>query len=171
MKRHTLLLALGAAFLTAFSAVGQTSKKADKAAPAAPPPAAQPNPQQKLARVATLNGIDVNREFQNNVQMLQAQRQAAIELNDAMEKEKDPKKKAELKAQVDQIMAKLNENNQTMQKAYGFSLARNYTMVIETSHIYMFVSDDEAAKIEAAEKAQQSAQKSQPAQKAKSGKK
>lgn len=171
MKRHSLLLAMGAALLTTVSTFGQTPKKSEKAAPATPPPQAQLNPQQKLARVATLNGIDVNREFQANVQMIHAQRQAAIELNDAMEKEKDPKKKAELKAQVDQIMAKLNENNQAMQKAYGFSLTRNYTMVIETAHIYMFVTDEEAAKIEAAEKAQQAAQKNQPAQKAKSGKK
>jgi hypothetical protein len=35
-----------------------------------------------------------------------------------------------------------------MAKAYGFSLDRTYTLVVETAHVYMFVSDEEAAKIE-----------------------
>jgi hypothetical protein len=40
-----------------------------------------------------------------------------------------------------------------MRKTYGFSIDRNYTVVIETAHVYMFVTDEEAAKIEAAAKA------------------
>lgn len=148
MKRHTLtLLALSAALLTAGPALGQNKDKAGKA-PAAPAPQ-----QQKLVKVATLKTAEANREFQANVQLLQAQRQAAVEINSAMEKEKDAKKKKELKTQLDQLMAKLNENNEKMQKAYGFSLTRNYTMEIETSHIYMLVSDEEAAKIEKAQAA------------------
>ena len=148
MKRHTLtLLALGAALVTAGPVLGQNKDKAGKA-PAAPAPQ-----QQKLVKVATLKTAEANREFQANVQLLQAQRQAAVEINSAMEKEKDAKKKKELKTQLDQLMAKLNENNDKMQKAYGFSLTRNYTMEIETSHIYMLVSDEEAAKIEKAQAA------------------
>ena len=41
--------------------------------------------------VATLKTAEANREFQANVQLLQAQRQAAVEINSAMEKEKDAK--------------------------------------------------------------------------------
>jgi hypothetical protein len=169
MKRNTLLLAFAAALLTAIVAFAQTPKKGTKSTPAAPqqPAAAQPQ-QQKLVRVATLNGIDVNREFQANVQLLQAQRQAAIELSSALEKEKDAKKKAEFKTQLDQVMAKLNENNAKMQQTYGFSLARNYSMIVETAHIYMFVTDEEAAKVEKVEKEQQA---KAAAEKAKSGKK
>jgi len=114
----------------------------------APAPAATSAPVQKLVRIATLNGVEANREFQANVQLLQAQRQTAVELNTAMEKERDARKKAELKTQLDALLVKLNENNDKMQKAYGFSLARNYTLEIESSHIYMFVTEEEAAKIE-----------------------
>ena len=45
-------------------------------------------------------------------------------------------------------MAKLTEDNQKMIKAYGFSLERNYTLVTEVAHVFMFVSDEEAAKVE-----------------------
>jgi uncharacterized FlaG/YvyC family protein len=108
---------------------------------------------QRLVQIATLNTVEANREFQANVQVLQAQRQAAIELNATMGKEKDAKKKKEVQAQLDSLMAKLNENNDKMRKAYGFSLDRNYTLVIEKAHIYMFVTDEEAAKYEQAQAA------------------
>lgn len=140
MKKSSIgFLTLG---LIAGVALAQTAKKA-------PAPAAAPAPQQqKLVRVATLKTVEANQEFQANVQLLQAQRQQAVELNTAMEKETNATKKKELKAKVDELLGKLNENNEKMVKAYGFSLNRNYTMVVETSHVYMLVTDEEAAKFE-----------------------
>ena len=153
MKRHTLLtLALGASLLTAGSAFGQNKSGNITVPAAAAAPAAAAPKQQKLVKIATLNGAEANREFQNNVQLVQAQRQAAVELNAKWEQEKDAKKKAELKSQLDQLLTKLNENNNAMQKAYGFSLTRNYTMEIVSSNIYMFVTDEEAVALEKAQK-------------------
>ena len=150
MKRHILpLLALGAVFLTAGSAFGQTPSPASAAGTAAKP--------QKLVRIATLNTVKDVQEFQNNVQFLQAQRQAAVDLGAKMEKEKDAKKKQEMKTQFDALMLKLNENNAAMNKVYGFSLTRNYTLEIEKANIYMLVTDEEAAKIEQAQKAEAAA--------------
>ena len=147
MYRSTLrFLALAAVLFTAGSVLGQ-----NKSAPASAASAAKA---QKLVKVATLNTVEANREFQANVQVLQGQRQAAIELTAALEKEKDTKKKQEIKTQLDQVMAKLNENNDKMQKAYGFSLTRNYSMEVVTSNIYMFVTDEEAAAIEKAQQAE-----------------
>ncbi len=146
MKRNSLILvALGASLLAGGYLLGQAPAK--NTAPAAA--AAKPT---KLVRVATLNGIQANREFQANVQLVQAQRQAVLEINAALDKEKDEKKKKELKAQQETILKKLNENNAAMQKAYGFTLTRNYTLEIETAHILMEVTEEEAAKLEKAEK-------------------
>lgn len=147
MKRLLPLLALGTSLLAS-------------AALAADKPAEAPKPQ-KLVKIASLNTIEANTEFQRNVQIVQAQRQGAIELNTAMEKEKDPKKKAELKKQLDEALAKLNENNSKMAQTYGFSLTRNYTMEVEKAHIYMLVSEEEAAQMEknAAEQAKKDAKK------------
>ena len=141
MKKTSLaIIAFSAALLAAGIGLGQ-------AGPAAAP-AAKP---QKLVRVSSLKTIEANREFQANVQFVQMQRQAVIELNTALEKEKDAARKKELKTQVDALLAKLNENNDKMRKAYGFSLDRNYTLVVETAHVYMLVTDEEAAKIEKAQ--------------------
>ncbi len=144
MKRPTLsLLALCATFMAAGFAVAQP-----KSGTPAPAPAAK---QQKLLKIGTINGVQANKNFQADVQLVQAQRQGVMEMNDKMEKEKDAKKKAELKKQVDTALAKLNENNAAMAKAYGFSLERNYVMEIETSHLYLYVTDEEAAKAAKAE--------------------
>ncbi len=142
MKKSILTIGLSACLLVSGLAAADTKKSA----PAPTAPAAEKP--QKLVRVSTLKTVEANREFQGNVQIMQAQRQAAIELNAAYEKETNATKKKELKAKLDDTMAKLNENNQKMVKAYGFSLDRNYTLVIETAHVYMLVSDEEAAKIE-----------------------
>lgn len=153
MKKSILALAgLSAALLVGSASAADTKK-------AAPAPAAPAEKQQKLVRVSTLKTVEANREFQANVQLMQAQRQAAVELNAAYEKETNSTKKAEIKTKLDEVMKNLNENNQKMIKAYGFSLERNYTMVIETAHVYMLVTDEEAAKIEKEEAARAAAEK------------
>lgn len=147
MKRSLLTtLALGASLVGTGYLVGQTQNKS------AAPAAAAKAPEQKLIKMVTLNSAVANREFQNNVQLLQAQRQEVLRLNGELEKEKDAKKKAELKTQLDTVLAKLNENNDKMSKAYGFSLARNYVMEVEVASVYLIVSDEEAAKLEAEQK-------------------
>lgn len=150
MKRHLLsLLLLSGSLVTAGYLFGQNQQ------PAVSVPTTKP--QTKLVRVATLNTAQANREFQANVQLLQRQRQIAVELSAALEKEKDANKKKELRAQLDKAVSQLNDNNDKMQKAYGFSLNRNYTLDIEVAHVYLQVTDEEAAKLE--QTAQQAAKK------------
>lgn len=104
----------------------------------------------KLVRVATLNSIQANQEFQRNVSVMQAQRQRIVELQTQIESAK-ASEKAGIQKEIDDTLKKLNGDNQTMFKTYGYSLLRNYTLVVETAHIYMFVSDEEAAKIDKGE--------------------
>jgi hypothetical protein len=151
MKQPTLLIvALGAVLtLSGFAAESKSSS------PTLPPATKQI----KLFKIATINGAQANREFQTNVQLMQNERQAVIELNNAFENEKDAAKKKELKTKLDAALAKLNSDNAKMEKAYGFSIVRNYVMEIETANIYLQVTDEEAAKLEAEQKEQQKAKK------------
>jgi hypothetical protein len=153
MKRNLFSLLAGAATLFAASTVFALDQPKFAAPPAAQSSAPAQQPQQKLVKIAHLPTAEANREFQANVQLIQAQRQAAVEMNSALEKEKDPKKKAEIKSQLDQLMVKLNENNEKMVKAYGFSLNRNYVMEVEVADVYLVVSEEEAAQLEKQQKA------------------
>ncbi len=102
--------------------------------------------QQKIIKVCSLNSTEANQEFQRNVQLLRAQRQKVIELKAEIDNTKKKRDKKKIQKELDGLLLKLNENNQTMFKTYGFSLTRNYTQIIEQSHVYMLVSDIEADK-------------------------
>lgn len=148
MKKNALVFfALGTALASAGFLLAQPA--------ATPTPSAAVPPGQKLVRIVTINGVQANRDFQANVEMVQTQRRAVLELNTALERETNAARKKDLKTQLDAVLAKLNENNAAMQKAYGFSIMRDYVMEVETSHIYLIASDEEAARIEQAEKEQQ----------------
>lgn len=144
MKRIHLVL-VACAVLIGSRAVAQN---------AASGTAGAPQQQQKLVKVATINSADGVREFERNVQILQAQRQGVLELKTQVDKETNAKKKKELQSKLDAAVKKLDENNALMTKNYGFSLARNYTMEINSATIYMAVTDQEAANIEQAQREQ-----------------
>lgn len=105
--------------------------------------------QQKLIKVCTLGSAEANREFNRNVNLVKAQRQLAVGKHKQMETATEAQKE-EIQAEIDDIMLKLNENNDKMFKTYGFSVTRNYTISIAKANVYMWVSDDEYDKYEAA---------------------
>lgn len=100
-----------------------------------------------LVKVASLNTIDANKEFQKNVQLVQQQRALAAEVLSKLEASENKDEKVQLKTQFDSLQKKLNENNQLMFKTYGFSLNRNYVLTVEKSHIHMWVTAEEAEAI------------------------
>ncbi|MDG1139307.1 MAG: hypothetical protein P8N49_07280 [Opitutales bacterium] len=101
----------------------------------------------QLVKVASLNTIDANKEFQKNVQLVQQQRALAAQVVAKLNETKDKKEIKKLESQLDALQQKLNENNQLMFKTYGFSLNRNYVLTVEKSHIFMWVNEEEAQAI------------------------
>ena len=150
MNKTTIrVLLLSASMLTA-SLWAADSVTFPGSTPTPAPTPATPK-QQKLLKVCSISTAQGFQEFQANVQVVQTQRQQVIEANTAYEKEANATKKKELKVKLDEMLAKLNENNQKMIKTYGFSLERSYTVSVEKADVYMLVTDEEAAKIEKAQ--------------------
>ena len=110
-----------------------------------------PKAEQKLqlVKVASLNTIQANQEFQKNVQLVQQQRALAVQLLSKIQSEQDEEKHKELKKQLDALQGKLNENNKLMFKTYGFTLNRNYVLTVEKAHVHMWVTAEEAVAIQA----------------------
>ena len=146
MKTKLLsFVALGAVvFATVLGAADDHSKSATAASAQKPT---------KLFKIATINGAQAVREFDHNVQVLKAERQQWLELQAAYNIETDAKKKKELKTKVDAATAKFESDSATMNKTYRFTLARNYEVEVEAINIYVQVTDEEAATIEAEQKA------------------
>ena len=112
----------------------------------------EPTAKMELVKVASLNTIDSNKEFQRNVQLVQQQRALAAELLSKMDTIQDEEEHNKLQTELDVLQQKLNENNELMFKTYGFSLNRNYVLTVEKSHIHMWVTEEESQKISAANK-------------------
>jgi len=110
----------------------------------------EPTAKMELVKVASLNTIDSNKEFQRNVQLVQQQRALAAELLSKMDTIQDEEEHNKLQTELDALQQKLNENNELMFKTYGFSLNRNYVLTVEKSHIHMWVTEEESQKISAA---------------------
>lgn len=101
----------------------------------------------KLVRIATIKGAEKNSEFQRNISLLQRQKQLIIALNKKLEAESNAAARDDIQTKIDAALAKLNENNQKMYQAYGFTLSRNYVYTIEKSSIHMAVSEAEAENV------------------------
>ena len=112
----------------------------------------EPTAKMELVKVASLNTIDSNKEFQRNVQLVQQQRALAAQLLSKMDTVQDEDEHNKLQTELDVLQQKLNENNELMFKTYGFSLNRNYVLTVEKSHIHMWVTEEESKKISAANK-------------------
>lgn len=101
----------------------------------------------ELVKVASLNTIETNKEFQKNVQLVQQQRALAVQILSKLEKVQDKDEHDELQKQLNSLQKKLNDNNQLMFKTYGFTLNRNYVLTVEKAHVHMWVTKEEATAI------------------------
>lgn len=156
VKRILALLAF-TSVVAGLVAQDKDKPAADAAAsdkPAAPAINLAAPPQQKLelVRVATLNTVEANQEFQKNVRLVQQQRALAVQIVSRLEKVQDKDEHDRLRKQLQDLQAKLNENNRMMFSTYGFTLNRNYVLTVEKAHVHMWVTAEEAAAIKARKK-------------------
>jgi len=100
-----------------------------------------------LVKISTIEGKAANDEFTRNVQVLQAQRQDIVKLNTATNSAAaGSEARKELQTQLDAAVARLDADNKTMAKTYGYSILRNYVRIPEVSEIYIVLTEEEMAK-------------------------
>ena len=135
---------------TAASSAPVTSAQQQTAASAQPTNSTSAsNPSQNksvLVKVATIDGVVANDEFTRNVQVVQAQRQEIVRLNEALQKADAGAARDQAQAQLDAAVKKLEADNQTMSKTYGYSIMRNYVRVPDVSQILVVLTEEEIAK-------------------------
>jgi hypothetical protein len=121
---------------------------ASAADPAAPAAAGSPEAgaQSMLVKVATIEGKAANDEFTRNVQVLQAQRQEIVRMNEAVNAAPEGGERTALKAKLDEAVKRLDADNQLMAKTYGYSILRNYVRVPEKSEIFIVLTPEEIEK-------------------------
>lgn len=98
----------------------------------------------KLIHVAMLSDVKGNNEFKRNVGILQRHQENIQALQRTIQTVEDEELKASLEEELQSAVDRLNSDNKKMVDAYGFSLTRRYEQVVEKSHIYMYVTEEEA---------------------------
>jgi len=108
--------------------------------------ASQAAQQTQLVKLSSIEGKAANDEFTRNVQVLQAQRTEIVKLNEATNAAPAGKGHDDLQAQLDAAVKRLETDNQTMVKTYGYSILRNYVRIPEKSEIFIVLTPEEIAK-------------------------
>lgn len=109
-------------------------------------PPAEAAPQTTLVKIATIEGRAANDEFTHNVQVIQAQRQEFVRLNELLTATPAGADHDSIQARIDAAVKRLDTDNQMMAKTYGYSLLRNYVRVPERSEVFVVLTDEEFAK-------------------------
>lgn len=95
--------------------------------------------------IGQLEGVETNLEFERNLKVMEAARSQAERLAQSVSNEEDEAKKAELQKEFDTLVTKINEDNQTMVKAYKYSLDRSYSQVVTKARLYIQLTEEEIA--------------------------
>lgn len=100
---------------------------------------------QKFIHVSTINTAEANTQFIQNVQLVQRQRQMMVELDQRAKTALTEEERKAALAKIKEIGKKLDENNQAMAKAYGYSLTRDYLHQVLKTRIFLKLTEEEYA--------------------------
>ena len=143
MRFATVILASAICALPTFALATPGASTAQSGAT----PAASAAAQNTLVKISTIEGKPANDEFTRNVQVLQNERQEIVKLNTATnEAAAGSDARKALQTQLDAAVARLDADNKTMAKTYGYSILRNYVRIPEVSEVYVVLTEDEIAK-------------------------
>lgn len=143
MRFATVILASAVCALPTFALATPGASTAQSGAT----PAASAAAQNTLVKISTIEGKPANDEFTRNVQVLQNERQEIVKLNTATnEAAAGSDARKALQTQLDAAVARLDADNKTMAKTYGYSILRNYVRIPEVSEVYVVLTEDEIAK-------------------------
>lgn len=101
---------------------------------------------QKFIHVSTIGTVDANRQFMQNVNLVNQQRQQIALLQQAQKIVATEEARNALAKEIETAGKKLTENNATMAKSYGYSLDRKYIHAIGKTRIFIKLSDEEYKK-------------------------
>ena len=103
----------------------------------------------RLAKVRDIKSPAEFEAFQKDVQAISNERQAAAQTKQLLDLALTSPEKEARQRQLDAQLKKLTESNQSMNKAYGFDLTRQYLVVPTKIGVYKVLTEDEYIKLAA----------------------
>ena len=98
----------------------------------------------RLLQTAEIRGLDLVVQFDQFAKVLQARRDAVVQLNGLLQRAASAEEKTRIQTQLDQTLELLNKGNKEMVESVGYSITHNYEVeVLEAKFVILLNQDEE----------------------------
>jgi len=111
----------------------------------------------RLLQTAEIRGLDLVVQFDQFAKVLQARRDAVLQLTELLKRAEKPEDKTRIQTQLDQTLELLNKGNREMAESVGYSITHNYEVEVLESKFVILLNQEEVNQIQGLIAAQQQA--------------
>ena len=102
----------------------------------------------RLLQTAEIRGLDLVVQFDQFAKVLQARRDAVIQLNGLLQRATSAEEKTRIQTQLDQTLELLNKGNKEMVESVGYSITHNYEVEVLEAKFVILLNQDEVNQIQ-----------------------
>lgn len=102
----------------------------------------------RLLQTAEIRGLDLVVQFDQFAKVLQARRDAVIQLNGLLQRAANAEEKTRIQTQLDQTLELLNKGNKEMVESVGYSITHNYEVEVLEAKFVILLNQDEVNQIQ-----------------------
>ncbi len=102
----------------------------------------------RLLQTAEIRGLDLVIQFDQFAKVLQARRDAAVQLTELLKRAEKDEDKARIQTQLDQTIELLNKGNKEMAESVGYSITHNYEVEVLESKFVILLNQEEVNQVQ-----------------------
>ncbi|GBL24239.1 hypothetical protein EMGBS6_10240 [Opitutia bacterium] len=102
----------------------------------------------RLLQTAEIRGLDFVIQFDQFAKVLQARRDAVIQLTELQKRSTNDEEKTRIQTQLDQTLELLNKGNKEMAESVGYSITHNYEVEVLESKFVILLNQEEVNQIQ-----------------------
>ena len=102
----------------------------------------------RLLQTAEIRGLDLVIQFDQFAKVLQARRDAVIQLTELLKRATKDEEKTRIQTQLDQTLELLNKGNKEMAESVGYSITHNYEIEVLESKFVILLNQEEVNQIQ-----------------------
>jgi len=102
----------------------------------------------RLLQTAEIRGLDLVVQFDQFAKVLQARRDAVVQLNGLLQRATDSEEKTRIQTQLDQTLELLNKGNKEMVESVGYSITHNYEVEVLEAKFVILLNQEEVNQIQ-----------------------
>ena len=102
----------------------------------------------RLLQTAEIRGLDLVIQFDQFAKVLQARRDAVIQLTELLKRAEKDEDKTRIQTQLDQTLELLNKGNKEMADSVGYSITHNYEVEVLESKFVILLNQEEVNQVQ-----------------------